>query len=144
MKTYRVTRPYLWMLGGTKILLTGLGAVLYVSALANHAPLPARLALLAGLTTMGYVLYVRLPKMPTEINVAEDGAVDFRGRRGVVTRLRAQDIKAVRRTFLPIGRGAVKIAHSGGKVRLVNRFGGFYDFLTTLKSHNPAIQIKGF
>src|SRR4051794_26027789 len=114
MKTYRVTRPYLWMLGGTKVLLTGLGAALYVSALANHAPLPARLALLAGLTTMGYILYVRLPKMPTEINVADDGEVDFRGKQGVVTRLRAQDIKAVRRTFLPIGRGSVKIAHSGG------------------------------
>lgn len=144
MKTYRVTRPYLWMQRGAKVLLTGLGAVLYVSALANHARLPARLALLAGLTAMGYFLYVRLPKMPTEIRVADDGSVDIRSRKGVLATLRAEDIKTIRRTFLPIGRGAVKIAHSGGKVRLVNRFGGFYDFLATLKAHNPAIQIKGF
>lgn len=144
MKTYRVGRPYLWLQNGVKLGLTALGGVLYVSALANHAPLPARLTLLAGLTTMGYLLYVRMPKMPTEIQVADDGSVDIRGRKGLVAHIRAQDITAVRRGLIPIGRGSVKIKHAGGKVRMANRFGGFYDFLATMKTHNPAIQIKGF
>ena len=140
MKIYRVSRTYLWLRAMTKAFLTAGAGVLYVNAVTHPTPLPLRLALLAGLTVVGYVLYVRQPKMATEIALDEDGSIQFRNRRG------SQDVNvADLRTIAPsLGRRAVTVRHSGGKLRVPNRFRGFYDFLATVKAQNPAVAIKGF
>lgn len=140
MKTYRVSRPYLWLRAGTKALATAAAAFLYIRAVTHPTPLEMRLMLLAGLTAFGYLMYVRQPKMPTEITLAEDGWVEFRGRRGT-RRVQVADL----RTITPgVGRMAVKVRHAGGKLRMPNRFRGFYDFLATVKQINPSVAIKGF
>ena len=75
-----------------------MGGVLYVLAVTHPTPLALRLLLLAGLALFGWLFYVRLPKMPTEITISEDGWVNFQSRRGT-TRVQAADIRSIGRSF---------------------------------------------
>ena len=140
MKTYRVSRLYRWSRFGAKVVLTGLGGVLYVLAVTHPTPLALRLMLLAGLALFGWLFYVRLPKLPTEITISEDGWVNFQSPRGA-TRVQATDIRSIGRSF---GRRTLRVEHAGGQVRLPNRYKKLLDFLFTMKGMNPAIEIRGF
>ena len=140
MTTYRVSQPYLWLRAGIKVLSTVFAGFLYVQAVTHPTPLPARLMLLSGLVGFGYLMYVRQPRMPTQIIVGEDGFVEFRGRTSS-QKVRIADLQTIKPG---IGRLAVKIRHAGGKLRMPNRFKGFYNFLATVKQANPAVAIKGF
>jgi hypothetical protein len=140
MKTYRVSLLYRWSMTGAKVILTALGGFLYVMAVTHPTPLAARLVLLAALALFGWLFYVRLPKMPTEITITDDGWVNFLSRRGA-TRVQAADIRSIGRSF---GRRTLRVQHAGGQVRLPNRFRKTLDFLFTMKGLNPAIDIKGF
>ena len=140
MKTYRVSRLYRWSRFGAKVILTGVGGVLYVLAVTHPTPLALRLMLLAGLALFGWLFYVRLPKMPTEITVSEDGWVNFQSRRGA-TRVQAADIRSIGRNF---GRRTLRVEHAGGQVRMPNRYKKLLDFLFTMKGMNPAIEIRAF
>ena len=140
MKTYRVSRPFVWFTTAAKVVLTAVAALLYVLAVTQLTPLPARLLLLAGLTLFGWTMYVRLPRMPTEIADSDDGWVDFRSQRGT-TRVQAADIRSIARS---LGRRTVRVRHAGGRLRLPNRFRGFFDFLVTLKTFNPSIDLRGY
>jgi hypothetical protein len=140
MKTYRVSRLYRWSRFGAKVILTGVGAVLYVLAVSHPTPLALRLLLLAGLALFGWLFYVRLPQMPTEITVSEDGWVSFQSRRGT-TRVQAADIRSIGRNF---GRRTLSVQHAGGQLRMPNRYKKLLDFLFTMKGLNPAIDIRGF
>jgi hypothetical protein len=140
MKTYRVSRPVLWLTTATKITLTTAAAVLYVVAVSHPTPLAPRLLLLAAMIVFGWLFYVRLPKMPTEIDLTHDGRVAFRSKRG------AQEVHVdhIRSIGRGLGRRTVRVKHGGGTLRLPGRINGFYDFLTSVKSMNPAIEIRGF
>ncbi len=140
MKTYRVSRLYRWSMLGAKVVLTGVSGALYVAAVTNPTPLAARLWLLAGIALFGWLFYVRLPKMPTQITVTDDGWVNFQSRRGS-TRVQAADIRSIGRTF---SRRALRVKHSGGEVRVPNRFRKLVDLLLTMKGLNPSIEMVGF
>ena len=138
MKTYRVSRLYRWSRALAKVILTAVAGLLYVFAVTHPTPLAFRLLLLAGIALFGWLFYVRLPKMPTEITITEDGWVSFRSRRGT-TRVQAADIRSIGRSF---GRRTLEVEHAGGRVRVPNRFRQRLDLLLTLKGLNPAIDIR--
>jgi hypothetical protein len=140
MKTYRVSRLYRWSMLGAKVMLTGVAGVLYVLAVTQPTPLAARLWLLAGIALFGWLFYVRLPKVPTQITVTNDGWVNFESRRGT-TRVQAADIRSIGRTF---SRRTLRVKHNGGQVRVPNRFKKLVDFLLTVKGLNPSIEMVGF
>lgn len=140
MKTYRVSALYRWSRFAAKVMLTGVAGVLYVSAVTHPTPFALRLLLLAGIALFGWLFYVRLPRVPTQITISDDGWVDFKSRRGT-TRVQAADIRSIDRTF---GRRALKVAYNGGQVRVPNRFRKLVDLLLTMKGMNPAIVINGF
>jgi hypothetical protein len=140
MKTYRVSRPFRWFLVGAKGVLTAVAVHSYVFAVTHPTPFAFRVLLLVALALFGWLMYLRVPKMPTAIDVTEDGWVNFQGRRGSI-RVQAADIRSIGQG---LGRGLVRVRHAGGKVLMFNRFQDFYDFLSTVKSLNPAIQVKGF
>ena len=140
MKTYRVSRLYRWSLFGAKTILTATAGVLYLLAVTNPTPLPARLLLLAGIALFGWLFYVRLPRVPTQITVMGDGNVEFRSRRGNTT-LRAVDIRSIGPT---LSRRSLRVRHAGGEVRVPNRFKKLVDFLLTVKGLNPSIEMVGF
>jgi hypothetical protein len=140
MKTYRVSRLYRWSRAGAKVILTAVAGVLYFVAVTHETPLAFRLVLLAAIALFGWLFYVRLPKMPTEITITDDGWVSFQSRRGT-TRVQAADIRSIGRSF---GRRTLSVEHAGGQVRLPNRFKKLLDFLFTMKGLNPAMRIDGF
>jgi len=140
MKTYRVSRTYRWSRAAAKVILTVVAGILYFLAVTHPTPLAARLWLLAGIILFGWLFYVRLPKMPTQITVTDDGLVNFQSRRGT-TQVQAADIRSIVRSF---GRRTLRVEHAGGKVRVPNRFRKLLDILLTLKGLNPAIDIRGF
>jgi hypothetical protein len=140
MKTYRVSSAYRWSRAGAKVVMTIASGILYVLAVTQPTPFATRLLLLAGMAFLGWLFYVRLPKMPTEITFTDDGWVSFRSRRGT-TRVQAADIRSIGRSF---GRRSLWVQHAGGLVRLPNRFRRLLDILLTLKGLNPAIEIRGF
>jgi hypothetical protein len=140
MKTYRVSRTYRWSRAGAKVILTVVAAILYVLAVTHPTPLAARLLLLAGIALFGWLFYVRLPKMSTQITFTDDGWVNFQSRRGT-TRVQAADIRSIGRSF---GRRTLRVQYAGGQVQMPNRFRKTLDLLFTLKGMNPAIDIKGF
>jgi hypothetical protein len=140
MKTYRVSRLYRWSVLGAKGVLTGLAGALYVAAVTNPTPLAARLWLLAGIALFGWLFYVRLPKIPTQITVTDDGWVNFQSRRGS-TRVQAADIRSIGRTF---SRRALRVKHAGGELVVPNRFKKLVDLLLTMKGLNPSIDMVGF
>jgi hypothetical protein len=39
--------------------------------------------------------------------------------------------------------GFVDVQHRGGMIHLMSRMDGFHDFVATLKSINPAIEVTG-
>lgn len=140
MKTYRVSRIYRWSRIGIKVLLTAVASGLYVAAVTNPTPLALRLLLLAGIALFSWLFYVRLPKMPTEVSISDDGWVNFQSRRGT-TRVQATDIGSIKRSF---GRRTLRVNYAGGEIRLPNRFRKLVDLLLTLKGLNPAIDMSGF
>jgi hypothetical protein len=140
MKTYRVSRLYRWSRFGAKVMLTIVAGALYIAAVTNPTPLGLRLLLLAGLVLFGWLFYVRLPKMATEITVADDGWVSFRSRKGT-TRVQATDIRSIARSF---GSRTLRVQHAGGHVEVPNRFRKLVDLLLTMKGLNPALEIRGF
>jgi hypothetical protein len=140
MKTYRVSPLFLWSTRLTKLALTAAAGALYIGAVTHPTPLPARLALLAGLAAFIWLFYVRLPRLTTEIELNEDGWVEFRNRRGS-QQVHVASIRSIGRGLGPRG---VRVRHGGGSVRLPARFRQFYDFLASVKSMNPAIEIRGF
>ena len=123
-----------------KVILTGLAGGLYFAAVTHPTPLSARLWLLAGIALFGWLFYVRLPKMPTQITVGEDGLIEFKSRRGT-TAVKATDIQSIGRTF---SRRSLRVNHTGGQVRVPNRFKKLVDFLLTVKGLNPSIEMVGF
>ena len=140
MKSYRVSRPFLWLTSATKFTLTAAAAVLYVVAVSNPTPLAPRLLLLAAMIFLGWLFYVRLPKMPTEIDLTSDGWVAFRGRRGT-KQVHVANIKSIGRG---LGRRSARVRHGEGSLTVPGRIREFYDFLASVKTMNPAIEIRGF
>ena len=140
MKSYRVSRPVLWLTSAAKFTLTAAAAVLYVVAVTHPTPLMPRLMLLAAMIFFGWFFYVRLPKMPTEIDLASDGWIAFRRRKGA-QQVHVASIRSIRRGP---GRRSARVRHGGGTVRIPGRVREFYDFLASVKAMNPAIEIRGF
>jgi hypothetical protein len=140
MKTYRVSRFYRWSRFGLKVIFTAVAGALYFAAVTNPTPLVLRLLLLAAIALFGWIFYVRLPQMPTEISIENDGWVNFRSSRGT-TRVPAADIGSINRSF---GRRTLRVNYTGGQLRLPNRFRKLVDLLLTLKGLNPAIDMSGF
>ena len=140
MKTYRVSRLYRWSMVGAKVVLTGVAGGLYLAAVTHPTPMAMRLWLLAGISAFIWLFYVRLPKMPTQITVTDDGWVNFQSRRGN-TRVQAADIRSIGRTF---SRRSLRVKHAGGQVKVPNRFKKLVDLLLTVKGLNPSIEMVGF
>ena len=86
-----------------------------------------------------FVAYMWL-RIPFEIKIDDANMIEFRSilRRATVS---PHEIKSVRAKRYAVG--FVDIAHQGGRVHLLSQMDGFHDFIFTIKSLNPAIEIEG-
>ncbi|GAC1471252.1 MAG: hypothetical protein NVSMB9_17210 [Isosphaeraceae bacterium] len=82
--------------------------------------------------------------IPIEITIDKEGAVGFRSRLRTIA-IPAGEITSISTGgwYDPNGFQAV-VRHKGGKLKLINQFADFRDFLVTLRELNPAVEIKGF
>jgi len=79
-------------------------------------------------------------RFPFEISVRDDNMIEFRSIFRRVT-LSPSQIKTVRAKRYALG--FVDVIHERGKVHLINQMEGFHEFLTSLKSLNPAVEVQG-
>jgi len=91
------------------------------------------------LAIVGWLWYMVL-SIPHTITVQADDQIEF------VSVLR-------RKQFLPLEIKSIKpeasqfgflVVHTNrGKIRLLNQFDGFHEFLTNLKGKNPSVELRG-
>ena len=79
-------------------------------------------------------------RFPFEIRVRDDNMIEFRSIFRRVS-LSPSQIKTVRAKRYALG--FVDVIHERGKVHLINQMEGFHEFLTSLKSLNPAVEVQG-
>ena len=141
-KTYRLTKSFcifnLLPLGlFTVAPVVAILVVLHSSIPRGQAP-PAW-AFVPWLLLCVGLWYFFVLRIPFEITVRDDKSVEFRSliKRTVVY---AHEIRSIK---VGLDTRFVKVKHEGGSLRLANHIDGFYDFIWTLKSFNPSIEVKG-
>ena len=100
---------------------------------------PPRLVGLFWLIMVSWYWYWVLT-IPHTIMVSESGRVAFNSviRKRLTTMREINSIKPYGNQF-----GFLQIKTNTGKIRLLNQFDGFHDFLLNLKTANPTVEIRG-
>lgn len=91
------------------------------------------------LAVVGWLWYVILT-IPHRITVQADDQIEFVSilRRKRLLPLEIKSIKPEASQF-----GFLVVKTNRGKVRLLNQFDGFHEFLTNLKTKNPSVELRG-
>ncbi len=79
-------------------------------------------------------------KIPFEIELGDDSTVKFRSLLNRTT-LSVREIKSMK---FKLAGGWVKIKHTRGALKVTSHMHGFYDFVATLKSLNPSIELINY
>jgi uncharacterized membrane protein len=143
MKSYKlyIARPllifYLFMFGIVELIgIVGL-IVAATGKLGPDGPPVWVFFLLVCAVSFASYMWLRFP---FEIRVHDDTNIEFRGLfRTMVISL--TEIKSVRAKLYALG--FVDVVHQRGTVHLLNQMDGFHDFIATIKSINPGVEIKG-
>lgn len=122
------------------ILFTGVGIFMiwYTSAFpGDNVPPP--------LLGVAWLMAMLLPwiwtlTIPYRIRVDDLGAIELKSLLRTRT-LNPADVISIQPDSSQLGFLILK--HRGGKIRLVNQFDGFHDFLNNLKTVNPDIILRG-
>ena len=78
-------------------------------------------------------------RIPFEIRVENDTA-EFRSVLGKQD-IPLSEISSIRAKLFSLG--FVDVTHGNGSIHLINQIDGFHDFVTTVKSSNPSVIVKG-
>ncbi len=78
--------------------------------------------------------------IPYKIQVHETTEIEFisRMRRRRIKAMEIQSIKPERSQF-----GFLVIRHTGGKIKILNQFDGFHEFIADVKRNNPSVELRG-
>ncbi len=79
-------------------------------------------------------------RIPFEIRILDDDTIEFRSllRKRTVSPAEIKSVRAKR-----YGIGFVDVAYGKGTVHLLSQMDGFHEFVSTIKSANPAARIEG-
>jgi len=141
-KTYRLYLPLSVkvMIFAMPIFLMVLGLLLFSGVLPfRGSSQPPKVLGIFWLAMIGWLGYLIL-SVPHRIEVSENGDVEFRSllRQRRMTSLEIVSIKPEASSF-----GFLVVRGSRRKIRLLNQFDGFHDFLVNLKVTNPTIELRG-
>jgi hypothetical protein len=142
-KTYKlyVQRSMKILMIGVLVIFTAAGALMFSGLLKDqqgHAPPPVVGVFM--IVIIGINLYFWVLSLPHTIRVADDGSIEFIS---IVRRKRVmpREIRSIRPDNGQLGYLTVRT--DSGRVRLLNQFDGFHEFITWLKENNPAIELRG-
>jgi len=141
-RTYRLFVPR-----SVKIMIFGILAVFTVVGLlflvlpffSVDGDFPPRIIAIFWFGIVGWWWYW-VSSIPHKILVHETTEIEF------ISVLRRRRVKTTEITSIrPESSqfGFLTIRHSGGKIRLLNQFDGFHEFITLLKQDNPSIELRG-
>ena len=140
MKVYKLVKPVLVLLWAILIFMAGIGVVVAVQGFtAAGAPPELKGISLLWLGIVLWIWYVYL-KIPFEITLRDDNLLQFKS---VIktTVVAPGDIVSIKGT--PLSLGFINVRHPGGTIRLLCQITGLYELIHTVKSLNPAMEIKG-
>ncbi len=141
--TFNTKIYHLYLSSAMKIMIFGMLSiflivgVLIVSGILGNEPPKLVGLLLLGIA--GWNWYWVL-SFPHKIFVSDSGKIEFISvmRKKQLT---SQQIKSIKPALTQIG--FLVIRTSLGKIRIVNQFDGFHEFIFNLKNSNPSIEIHG-
>jgi hypothetical protein len=140
MKVYKLVTPVRYLLWGILVFLAGIGVVVGVQGLAvAGAPPDLKGISLLWLGIVAWIWYVYL-RIPFEITLRDDNLLKFKSvlKTTVVAPGDLVSIKGA-----PLSLGFINVKHTGGTIRLICQMTGLYELIYTVKSMNPAVEIKG-
>lgn len=85
-------------------------------------------------------LWYQVLRVPFQIKIREDGSIEFSSPLKRVV-LSPEEIKSIK--AYPLLAGQVRVRHSTGTLKLFSQMHDFHDFVSTVKSLNSSIEIKG-
>ena len=142
-KTYRLALRFRIFLLLGLIFLVIVVTLTFLSTSINPTPPEATWFFVAWLLFMiGFMLWHAWYTV-YEIRVAADGTLYFRALLRTLP-VDARDVVSIDSPWWNLNRQFPVLRHRGGKVRLLNPMDGFSDFLWTVRSLNPGVEIKGF
>jgi hypothetical protein len=140
MRVYKLVKPVRYLLWGLLVFLAGIGVVVGVQGLAAAgAPPDLKGIALLWLGIVLWIGYVYL-RIPFEITLKDDNLLEFKSVLKT-TAVAPGDIVAIKGT--PLSLGFINVKHRGGTIRLICQMTGLYELIYTVKSLNPAVEIKG-
>jgi hypothetical protein len=84
--------------------------------------------------------YIYVLRVPYRIDVTDDGQVEFIS----MVRTKRVAVREIRSITPYAGQfGFLSIMTDQGKIRIVNQFDGFHEFLAWLKTKNPSVELRG-
>ncbi len=101
---------------------------------------PAIFAFFLLLLLVGYYWYFTL-QIPSAIIWTDDGTIVFNAVIRTIT-MSPNEIVSIKPAF-STGIGFLAFRFRNRKILLLNQFDDFHEFITRLKSANPAIEIRG-
>ena len=133
MKTYKCWPAFLLLISCLGIM-TLLGIYIGIEKLGRSDPVWFYILFMCFL---GYGWYEYL-RIPFEITIRADNLIEFRSvlKRTTVSPHEIESIKVW-------GGGMIKIKRKGGALRMLGQMDGFHDFISTVKSLHPSIELKG-
>jgi hypothetical protein len=78
--------------------------------------------------------------LPYAINWEEGGVIEFHRFRGIL-RVHPLEVVSLSGTFLSAG--YLRLKHRGGAVNLYAQMDGMHEFISRLKTANPAVRVTG-
>lgn len=140
-RTYKLYLSFMLplMIFGILGLFTIMGLLLVSGVLISEGNGPPRLFGVFWLGMVGWNWYWIL-SLPHKINFSDRGEITFVSllRRRTVSGTEIESIKPYQGQF---GFLLVRTAHC--KIRLLNQFDGFHDFIVNLKAINPSVELRG-
>ena len=140
MKVYKLVKPVVVLVWVILILMAGIGIFVGVQGFAAAgAPPELKGISLLWLGIVLWIWYVYL-RIPFEITFRDDNLLEFKSVLKT-TAVAPGDIVSIKGT--PLSLGFINVKHTGGTIRLICQMTGLYELIYTVKSLNPAVEIKG-
>lgn len=141
MKTYKLSKSIVIFIFSILGFMTLFGCLIFIDQIVKSysSGQAETWFLILWLCTLGWIWYAYL-RIPFEIKVQSNNSIEFHSflKRTVLSAHEIKSIKAV-----PLSIGFIDIRHTRGTIHLINQIDGFHDFISTVRSINPAIEIKG-
>ena len=129
------------LIGGMLILFLATSVLMFSGTLRDRrGNSPPRFVGVLILLAAGISLYGAVLSVPHTIKVSENGSIEFVSFVGA-KRVQSRDIRSIKPYGGRVGYLMIRTDHD--RIRILNQFDGFHEFIARLKETNPRVEIRG-